>query len=409
MFKKLNILAATMATLLVSSSAYAIQFDGFLTAGATRLDDKDQDLTAYQGITNDTRFDVDSRFGLQISSDISEDMTAVAQLLATGSDENFNAIIEWAYADYTFNDILSVRGGKIKEPVFLISDYVEVGYAYPWIRPPAEVYSMNPLNTVNGVELLIQFPIGRNTLSFQPYMGTNSEDIPGTNGAGQFEAVDIKGIDIKFSGRGFTVHASSLKTNVATQGVLITDAAFAPPAIESVGFDLDAEGNATLTSAGFTVDIANVVVYAEWQDRDIEGSAEALFTDQDSSYITVGYRFGQWMPHITLATIDGKAPTALAAVTCADPTGCASLGGAPFGATVGAGQFPYAEQTSTTLGLRYEVNDSAALKIEHQIVDIESEKNTASYQNFGLFDPSFASAASTEKVGITSIALDVIF
>ena len=374
MLRKLNLVSCISASMLICASANAIQFDGFLTAGMTRLDDNDNKfLTPYQGITGDTRFDVDSRFGLQISSDIAEDMSVVAQLLAAGDNDNFNAIIEWAYVDYEFNEMVSVRGGKIKEPVFLISDYVEVGYAYPWIRPPAEVYSNNPLNTVNGVEFLIQYPVGKNVFSIQPYLGTNSEEIPGTNGAGSFEAVDIRGVDIKFTGRGYSMHASTLKTEVSTQGSL-------------GAFSLNAAGDAMLTSAGFSLDMANFVVYAEWQDRDISGSAEGLFPDQDSSYATLGYRFGKWMPHVTFATIDGKLP---------------SVAPAPA--------FPYAKQDSVTYGLRYELNDSAAVKIEHQVVDVDSSLNSMTYQNFGLFDPSFSALGTTEKIGITSFAIEVMF
>ena len=81
----------------------------------------------------------------------------------------------------------------------------------------------------------------------------------------------------------------------------------------------------------------------------------------------------------------------------------------PYGTTLFPGGFPYAKQDSITYGLRYELNDSAALKIEHQIVDVDSTLNTPTYQNFGLFDPTFAGAAPTENVGITSIAVDVIF
>lgn len=399
MLRKLNLVSCISASMLVCASANAIQFDGFLTAGMTRLDDNDnQSLTPYQGITGDTRFDVDSRFGLQISSDIAEDMSVVAQLLAAGNNDNFNAIIEWAYVDYEFNDSVSVRGGKIKEPVFLISDYVEVGYAYPWIRPPAEVYSNNPLNTVNGVEFLIQYPVGKNVFSIQPYLGTNTEEIPGTNGAGNFEAVKIKGIDFKFTGRGYSVHASTLKTDVYTQGSFVTDGGGV-----DVAFDLNASGEAELTSVGFSLDMANIVAYAEWQDRDIEGVTEALFPDQDSSYVTLGYRFGKWMPHITFASIDGQTPKSVSDVTCAEPLGCG--GATVLGSLLNPnGAFPYAKQDSITYGLRYELNDSAAVKIEHQVVDVASDVMT-----FGLFDPSFAAAPTTEKVNITSFAVDVIF
>lgn len=418
MSNKLLPIAALVATGLVNTSVYAVQFDGFLTAGVTTLDDKGQNLTSYQGITSDARFDVDSRFGLQISSEVDKNMSVVGQLLATGSNENYNALVEWAYVDYAFSKQISLRAGKIKEPVFLISDYVEVGYAYPWIRPPAEVYSNNPLNTVNGMEVLFQFPIGRkNSLSFQPYIGTNSEEIPGTGGAGQFEATNIMGVDIKFSGRGYSFHVSSLKTDVSTQGALVAPADLsggtAPGFVSNVAFDLNATGEAELTSVGVTADIDNFVLYAEWQDRDETGGIEALFTDQESSYITLGYRINKWMPHVTIASIEGQFAASNAVVTCATVLGCATPAGTvPNGQTAfpTGGQFPYAEQSSVTAGVRYELNSSAALKVEHQIVDVETKNNVAgAYQNFGLFTPSFSSAATSEKVGITSIALDVIF
>ena len=183
--------------MLASASAHAIQFDGFFTVGAAiHNDDTNKDNAAAdgreniyigslgdRGVTEDLTFETDTRFGLQISSDVSENMSVVAQLLGRGTISNFDAIIEWAYMDYEFADWVSLRAGKIKQPVYLVNDYVEVGYAYPWIRPPVEVYYLNnPLNTVNGAELLLSFPVGPGTLSFQPYIGSNRDDIPNTGG-----------------------------------------------------------------------------------------------------------------------------------------------------------------------------------------------------------------------------------
>jgi hypothetical protein len=176
MKKQFNLLTVAILTALASTSAQAIQFDGFMTAGASKIVDIDDADSGHiyigglgdRGITEDLTFERDTRFGLQISSDITEDMSVVAQILGRGDNGNFNAIVEWAYIDYEIHETTSVRVGKIKQPVYLVNDYVEVGYAYPWIRPPQEVYLLNnPLNTVNGVELLLQFPVGPGTLSFQ--------------------------------------------------------------------------------------------------------------------------------------------------------------------------------------------------------------------------------------------------
>ncbi len=143
--------------------------------------------------------------------------------------------------------------------------------------------------------------------------------------------------------------------------------------------------------------------------------------------MTLGYRFGKWLPHITYAQIDGKSssfgavgPGGDKAISCAMVQ---TTGGdcTPFG---GAGSalfnFPVAVQSSITAGLRYELNDSAAIKIEHSVIDVETDQAKLSETNnppdpagiiinFGLFDTSFSNPSPTKKVGVTSIALDIIF
>ena len=131
-----------------------------------------------------------------------------------------------------------------------------------------------------------------------------------------------------------------------------------------------------------------------------------MFPDQDSHYITLGYRVGKWLPHITIASIDGEAGKSLSGITCAEPVNCFGNPALTPGVDVTpgglGGQFPFASQKSTTLGVRYELNDSAAVKFEYQIVDPDAG-------SFGLFSPSFEAQPSTNKHGITSLAVDVIF
>ena len=422
MHKKLNTLAAAMTVLLSSSSAYAVQFDGFLTAGASWHDDKNKNRyigsLGDRGVQNDVSFETDTRFGLQISSDIAEDMSVTAQILGTGVDGNFDAVVEWAYVDYQATDWLSIRSGKIKQPVYLVNDYVEVGFAYPWIRPPVEVYYLNnPLNTVNGIEALFQFPIGPGTLSLQPYFGSNRDDIPNTGGVGFFEAEKIRGIDVKYSGRGYTVHASKFICDVKIFGNL-TDV---PTAFgDNVDIDLSGVGECDVAATGFNLDIANIVVYSEYQERKTQDGLSRPFGNQESYYATFGYRVGKWLPHITFASIDGTASSVgPAAISCAASSGGCPNIAAAFGypgvpATTPLFNFPVAIQSSVTYGLRYEMNDSAALKIEYSVVDVEKDPaklaEAGQMFNFGLFDADFENLAPpTDKVGVASIALDVIF
>lgn len=415
MKKQLNLISAAVLSVL-ASSAQAIQFDGFMTVGAAQIVDiEDADKgniyiggLGDRGISEDLSFERDSRFGLQISSDVAENMSVVAQILGRADQGNFNAIVEWAYVDYEINDIASVHVGKIKQPVYLVNDYVEVGYAYPWIRPPQEIYLLNnPLNTVNGIELLLQFPVGPGTLSLQPYLGSNRDDIPNAQGA-FFEAENIYGIDIKYSGRGYSVHASNFKCDEVN-----TTGGFSIPAANNVlgqnlEVNLNGTGECNVTAAGLNLDISDFVVYSEWTKRTTSDTLERPFGDTEAYYLTLGYRFGKFLPHITYASIEGEASTA-------QPGAITGPGGAaltlPGGAT--SLNFPVQIQTSITAGLRYEVNDSAALKVEYQVVDVEqdaSELQSANQGfNYGLFNTDFSRGAPQDNVGIFSIALDVIF
>jgi len=418
MKKQFNLIATAVLSVLASNSAQAIQFDGFMTAGASQIvqiDDEDKGNIYIgglgdRGITEDLTFERDTRFGLQISSDVSENMSVVAQLLGRGDNNNFNAIIEWAYVDYAFNDAASIHVGKIKQPVYLVNDYVEVGYAYPWIRPPQEVYLLNnPLNTVNGIELLLQFPVGPGTLSLQPYLGSNREDIPNAQGA-YFEAENIYGMDVKYSGRGYTVHASNFQCEVKTFGGFQTTSPFG-----DLNVDLNGKGDCNVSATGFNLDLANFVVYAEYQKRTTTETLSRAFGDTDAYYATFGYRIGKWLPHITYASIDGTAST----VGLSTGTGAVTGASLPPGASF---NFPVPVQTSITAGLRYEVNDSAALKVEYQVIDVNQDQADLAdakepggpsfgipYINYGLFNTNFNQSSPQNNVGIVSVALDVIF
>ncbi len=391
MKKQFNLLSAAIVAVLASTPAQAIQFDGFMTAGAAKIvtiEDADKGNIYIgglgdRGITEDLTFEKDTRFGLQISSDVSDNMSVVAQLLGRGDKGNFNAIVEWAYIDYEFHETTSMHVGKIKQPVYLVNDYVEVGYAYPWIRPPQEIYLLNnPLNTVNGIELLLQFPVGPGTLSFQPYLGSNRDDIPNGGGA-YFEAENIYGIDIKYSGRGYTVHASNFQCDVTVTGDSFTQsAALLDPLFGQADSQVlvnlgGSEGKCNVTAAGFNLDLANFVAYAEWTQRTTDETLSQAFGDTEAYYATIGYRFGKWLPHLTFASITGEASTVGLSTGQGAAVPLDSSTGLPFappdpraGASV---NFPVPIQTSITAGLRYEVNDSAALKVEYQVVDVEQD------------------------------------
>lgn len=376
---KVILYSALLGTSVMSYQARAVELDGYLTAGLSVHNQSQADgskVVYLDEIKDDVTFLQDSKFGLQVTAEVAEDMQAVAQILASAEDNNYSMDIEWAYLDYTASESTSIRAGRIKQPVFLISDYLEVGYAYPWIRPPAEAYSNMPVDSIIGLQLLYQTQIGGMNFGFQPYFGSNTEGVPGQPTV-NFFADNYIGMALRLENRAFTLQLSTFQTDVST--------------IDSGTGGYDSEGTAVLSVASLSWDINNFVGYTEYTTRDIEADTatlgsgfnavpfDALFSDQDGYYITLGYRMGKYLPHVTYATIDSE----------------------PAGAIPNYSQG--ARQESVTLGLRYELNDSAALKMEYQTTELENNAG-----NQGLYQP-LSSALEKDKMSLVSVAVDIIF
>ena len=58
-------------------------------------------------------------------------------------------------------------------PTFLVSDSRKVGYGNPWVRPPVEVYSLNPITTLDGVDASYRLHLGEVTNTLQADYGRN--------------------------------------------------------------------------------------------------------------------------------------------------------------------------------------------------------------------------------------------
>jgi len=350
------------------SAVENIQLNGFFTVGAA-VSDENVD-TQNGNISDDIGFDEDTRVGVQISADINKRMSVTAQLLgASDQGQSFDATFDWGYVSYSLSENIDIRGGKIKFPTFLISEYIEVGYAYPWIRPPAEVYSSNPITAITGTDLLMRMRIGNGDLLLQPYFGTATNEealVPqeaiaqpplslpaGTVRYAGFDAKNMAGINLAYTGRAGTLRTGYLQTQVS-----------APD------FGITSNEDVTFWSVGGNLDWNNIIAYSEYFERKIDGAANAFFPSQKGWYATLGYRIGLFLPHITYATLENNNRNS-------------DLGQA-------------LEQKSVTAGLRYELGTGAALKFEAQRIDPKDRTR-------GLL------ISPVNDITIYSIAVDVIF
>lgn len=393
MKKSQIMLGAAMGCFAVAvPAAEGLRLSGFLTASGTYADtqlfDEATALTdevnpkavSQDGqIENQVSFGHDSRFGLQIHAPINSRVSATAQLLAEAHHENYLVQTDWAFLTYRASDNVSVRFGKLKLTTFLVSDYIRVGYAYPWVRPPQEVYLSNPLFNYQGVDTLVRFNFGDYNLLVQPYFGNSRGDEteipqeiivgmlgdpPGTIEEVEFNTDSLYGFNLSFGSDIFTVRAGYLTTLVS-----------APD------FDVFRD-RATFASVGATLDWKNIVLFTEYFQREVEDVANLAFPNQKGGYATLGYRFGSWMPHVTFGTLDDNDNP---------PGGIPAGNGVPI------------VQDSIAVGLRKELGAGAALKIEAlQVAPGVGSRGVL------IVDPMTAPEPD-DKVMIYTVAVDLVF
>lgn len=96
----------------------------------------DSNTNYLEDIDKDGSFD-ETNVGLVASTTLNPRLRLATQIHMTTDKINF----DWSFANYEFNENLNGQVGKMKYAGSLVSEYVDVGLAYPWVRPPEALYS----------------------------------------------------------------------------------------------------------------------------------------------------------------------------------------------------------------------------------------------------------------------------
>jgi len=413
-----QIIVAVLALPLALSSAFAqeaqsptVKISGFGT-GALTWTNTDQAEFARpnqaSGVRKDPRTGVDSNLGLQADVGVNSWLSFTAQgLVRKDAEDDFGAELAWAFAKAKINDQFSVRVGRIGLPAFMISDYRNVGYANTFLRPPVEMYSQVPFNSLDGIDATYQQSFGDTTVTGQlAFGGTEAKIAGGLTGKGKkMSALNIVAehgpftarfgrVDAKISIDGSTSLANLLG------GLRSFGTALRAPQLTNMANEIDAhDKKASFTSLGLGMDWNNIVVQSEFAKR----KTDTYVNDTTSWYVMGGYRIGKVLPYVIQGKvkIDGF-PANVVPATCpvASPTVCGQLAAL----RAGANRLPYSgigqgEQSTTSIGVRWDFYRSLALKAQ-----IDRVKPTT---GSGLL---LAPAAGFNKdVTVGAVAIDFVF
>jgi predicted porin len=375
--------------------ASKLKIDGFLSAGFGIMEDDD---FAYDGIAETGSFDADGVMGLQVEGRVNDTTRGVVQLVGRSSEDDFDITAEWAYVGLKLTDSGELRVGQQRFPFFLMSEYIDVGYAYPWAKPPVEVYLPGMPSSYNGVSWHQDIEAGDFAHTLMGYWGSDRFSSAG----GTFTLENSVGL-MWTGSTGNWQFGASLSRGESTFSGGLFDALAAAGVVAPLDDALGEYGGLSIQ-----YDNGRFLLMAEATEIRVEG----YFADTAQEYVTVGYRVGKVLPTITYGSsrvtdADERPDNPLLPLMCAGPgTLCLDAAGAiPLPADT-LSRLLDSPQDSVTLGARVDFARNAALKVDWtHVLDTHG-----TFGNFTRNDGNlFYGALPGDDLDAFRVVVDVVF
>ncbi|SMB25292.1 conserved exported protein of unknown function [Sterolibacterium denitrificans] len=395
-------LSVSSLALNASSSAAAdldsspIRLSGFGTVGMAHTQGDGaafiRDITQPKGASNrGVSFDLDTRLGVQVNFDITNNFEAVAQVVSRYRNENnYWPELTWGFLKYVYDDTLELRVGRIGYDGYIGADTRDVGYSYLWARPPVEYFGTQLFPYQDGGDIVFRTPVMRgvgrvklytgitrqqvNNLMEQrewaipggsmtmPAMGS-TQDLNKSRGTGGY----IEYQDNHWTGRLGISRLRIAKEFSSSATVPLQYAASAAGAGTPLGNALysllDGIQVGGKRATYKTAELAYEDGPLKLQGAYARISSDSLLVPRGhSAFISAGYRFGRFTPYASVSVLRTKSSNY--------PQELAALGADP--GTVGMAQFllstPQTRQNTYALGLRYDFAENFALKLQADFI-----------------------------------------
>lgn len=266
-----------------------VRISGFGSVGIGKSDN----AIGYAGYTDEKLdWEQETLAGLQFDFQINERAKFVTQIVAN-SRYGYEPKIEMAYASYDFESF-TVRAGKLRLPLFFYSDYIDLGYAYPMIRPSQELYEKIVLKGYTGADLLIPIELEDSSILLQPVVGLGTIDEDDSI-VGEVKLDKLFGISANWNVDDFTFRGSYF---VAESNPSCDFQNSQDPYCQ-LGSILDSQ-DGQFISLGAQYDNGDILVNVEAADVQLEGQ----FYDYQSVSGLVGYRVNKFTPYISVSWIE---------------------------------------------------------------------------------------------------------
>jgi hypothetical protein len=382
---------------------------GFGTVGMVGTDTDQlhyrRDIKQPSGVDNGWGFATDSRLGLQVDADINQSWHATAQWVArNNTGDFFEQNLDWLFLRWRPFDDLDIRLGRMGFDVFMLSEYRNVGFAYPWIRPPHEFYADLAPYHFDGADIAKRFSVGGGYLTVKAFGGYSYIQYPTSVSDSEEQGLTVAGGKLGYeygnwtARIGYTYSLNNLES-ASLQPLL---KALGNPGVNAVW-----PGAQSLVGQIATKD-KTVHYYSmalAYDDGLWLAQMEASYSQSDvyvypsvaKGYFSAGRRFGK----VTLYSLFGISETLNNDLDLSNPL-------VPIPPVVGIrnaiAQIPNStgvDEKSVSLGLRWDVSDHIDLKTQWSLYWL-GNNGTALW-----LTP--ASGSTPDTVNVWSVGMDFVF
>ncbi|MDE1514817.1 MULTISPECIES: porin [Vibrio] len=234
----------------------------------------------YAGYENKVDYKQDSLLGLQFDFQVNDRAKVTTQLVANGRYD-FDPTVEVAYLSYDL-DFATVRGGKLRTPFFMYSDYLDVGYAYPMLRPSQEIYELLIISNFTGIDALIPIKLGNTTLQLQPFTGVSQVEERDSTLGSQVDIKDAFGLTANWYIDDWTLRGSYTQARTEEhENLMVSDK------------------KSTFASFGLQYNDGALLFNTEGMLMKLSGK----YPDVQAVSALLGYQFGAFTPYVASAWV----------------------------------------------------------------------------------------------------------
>ncbi|WP_288843082.1 porin [uncultured Deefgea sp.] len=351
-----------------------LSISGFYTLGINHNDSPSQyirDLSQSNTHHGHTSATTDSRVGVQLLADFTPQWSAALQVTAReGVDYANGDAVDWAFLRYRPNENWSIRAGRLSIDMFMLSDFRNVGYTYPWVRPVQDFYGLIPFFQYNGADIQFRQQLGDGELRLKGNIGQISSTLNAGVSDFRIHGKKLASASLEWSDDIFHLRASigqmDLHGKVPGSDVLANGlgqlSPFWPNALQ-IQQDLNIDGRLKFLLFGANYDNGPWWLQGEWGRVQSE---TVIYGHMEGAYLSAAYRINAFQPYITLSQAKSKNAPYRAPL----PQGPLPppLAAASQALAAGANQFLgslYTDQQTYSIGIRWDFRPRMALKFQY--------------------------------------------